>query len=179
MKKLMVIATFLVACITTNAQVYIGGSLGFETSKRSEDTDNLTTWSVIPEIGYKINNLLSVGLQLGYVSQELYKDNKSESFIVSPYTRLTFIKSGFARFFIDCGATYTAYADDKDEDSNEFTWGVGIRPGVIFAASEKVNFVAKLGYLGYSKNSDDLGGGSEFGLSIDNTDLSFGVFYNF
>ena len=65
MKKLMVIATFLVACITTNAQVYIGGSLGFETSKRSEDTDNLTTWSVIPEIGYKINNLYSVGLQLG------------------------------------------------------------------------------------------------------------------
>ena len=181
MKMLIAIAMFLVACIGANAQIYVGGSLGFESSKASDDADNLISWSVIPEIGYALNDVIAFGFQVGYSSQELSKSKKSNSLMFAPYTRFTFAKSGLARFFIDGGITITSmeYKDDFYDKIKGNQLGFGIRPGICIAASEKINLIAKLGYLGYSSYSEDLGGGSSFGFSMDNTDISFGVFYKF
>ena len=180
MKKLIAIAMFLVACIGTNAQIFVGGSLGFESTKATKDSDSQINWSIVPEIGYKINKSFSVALQLGY-SYEYYEsgnyidDNSLDMFLISPYVRYTFGKSGLAKFFVDCGGTISIIGGTYEG----YIWGAGLRPGLIIEASEKISLVAKLGYMGYSANSDDLGGGSSFGFGLDNSNFSFGVFYNF
>ena len=62
-------------------------------------------------------------------------------------------------------------------------FGVGVRPGVKFAASEKVDVVAKLGYLGWKGgNKDAQANGyakSAFGINANSTNLELGILYNF
>lgn len=192
MKKIVAVAMFLAVAMMANAQIYVGGSLGFESSKADKEADNLITWSVMPEIGFALNDAISFGLQGGFSSQELEEDEKAKSFVIAPYVRYTFAKSGLVRFFIDAGVTVTSinisngyyyitgdYYDYYTGEVKGTNIGFGIRPGVRIAASDHVSLVAQLGYFGYSANSDDLGGGSSIGLGIDNTDISFGVFYSF
>ncbi|MBO5185524.1 MAG: outer membrane beta-barrel protein [Prevotella sp.] len=182
MKKLFLMAAFVVASVAASAQVYVGGSLGFESSKEYKDAETLTSFSIIPEVGYNLSDNLAVGIQLGYASQDIMLAGEDEdvkgtasAFSIAPYARYTFAKSGAASFFVDGGIIFTSYGSDADGSN----FGVGLRPGIKFAVSDKVDVVAKTGFLGYSKDNDDLGGGSKFGLSIDNTDLSLGVFFNF
>ncbi len=169
----------MVATLAANAQVYVGGSLGFESAKAGKDAKSTTEFSIKPEIGYNLSEKLAVGIQLGFTntnkSEEGYKMDESVStFEIAPYARYTFAKAGAASFFADGGIIFKSYG--KDAGSN---FGIGIRPGVSFAASEKVSVIAKLGYLGYSKDNDEAGGASAFGLNIDNTNLELGVFFNF
>lgn len=175
MKKLFLMAAFVVASVAASAQVYVGGSLGFESSKEHKDAETLTSFSILPEVGYNLSDNLAVGIQLGYASKEFGEDDTESKFKVAPYARYTFAKSGAASFFVDGGIIFTSYGSDY-EGSN---FGVGLRPGVKFAVSDKVDVVARTGYLGYSKDNEDRGGGSKFGLNIDNTNLLLGVFFNF
>lgn len=175
MKKLFLMAAMMVATLAANAQIYVGGSLGFESSKENKDADALTSFSIKPEVGYNLSDNFAVGIQLGYASEEQSKDVTVSKFEIAPYARYTFAKVGAASFFADGGIQFISYGSDAKGS----TFGIGVRPGVKFAASEKVDVIAKLGYLGYSKDNDDLGGGSAFGLNIDNTNLELGVFFNF
>lgn len=175
MKKFFLVAAMMVATLAVNAQVYVGGSLGFKSVKVKKGADATSHFSILPELGYNLDENWAVGIQLGYTSDEMGKDETVTKFTIAPYARYTFAKSGIASFFVDGGIIFESYGSD-DEGS---TFGVGLRPGVKFAVSEKVDVVAKTGYLGYSKDNDKHGGGSVFGIGIDNTDLSFGVFFNF
>lgn len=191
MKKLFLMAAMMVATVAASAQIYVGGSLGFQSVKSDKDAKASTTFSINPEVGYNLSDNLAVGIQLGFAScndgnaQSVLMDGEEPAgckaegsgskFTIAPYARYTFAKTGAASFFVDGGIIFESYGSDMKGSS----FGVGLRPGVSFAVSEKVNVIAKTGYLGYSKKNDDLGGGSKLGLNIDNTDLSLGVLYNF
>lgn len=179
MKKFFIMAALAVASMTASAQVYVGGSLGFESSKANSDADNLTSFSIKPEVGYNLDENWAVGIQLGYSSEEEDKDFTKSTLEIAPYARYTFAKSGIASFFVDGGIQFVSYGSDAKGS----TFGVGFRPGVKIAASSKVDLVAKLGYLGYrSANDDAVASGDtkeKIGLNIDNTNLELGVFFNF
>lgn len=175
MKKIFMIAALAVATLTANAQIYVGGSLGFENNKADKHADRLTSFSIIPEVGYNLDENWAVGIQLGYQSQEESKDVTCSLFTIAPYARYTFAKVGVANFFVDGGIIFQSYGSDYKGSA----FGIGVRPGVNFAVNEKVGVVAKLGYIGYTKNNDDLGGGSNFGINADNTNLELGIFFNF
>mgnify|MGYP002471545657 CR=1 FL=1 len=175
MKKLILMAAMMVATLAVNAQVYVGGSLGFESVKEHKDADALSSFSIKPEAGYNLDENWAVGIQLGFSSIDIDEDNSVSTFEVAPYARYTFAKTGIASFFVDGGIQFISYGSDMKGS----TFGIGVRPGIKLAASKKVDVIAKLGYLGYSKDNDDLGGGSAFGLNVNNTNLEFGVFFNF
>lgn len=169
----------MAATVAASAQVYVGGSLGFESVTAAKDADASTTFSIKPEVGYNLSETLAVGIQLGFTNTnndgDGYKMSKSvNTFEIAPYARYTFAKAGAASFFADGGIIFKSYGED-----NGSNFGVGIRPGVSFAASEKVSVIAKLGWLGYSKDNEDAGSREVWGLNIDNTNLELGVFFNF
>ncbi len=185
MKKLMLAAAMMVATISASAQVYVGGSLGFDSKKANENADNLTSFSIVPEVGYNLDENWAVGIQLGYASNEASKDFTASAFEIAPYARYTFAKSGIASFFVDGGIQFTSLGSDAKGS----IFGVGFRPGIKISASNKVDLVAKLGYLGYQSANEDAQGcrdisgnqiymKDKFGLNINNTALEFGVFFN-
>lgn len=182
MKKLMLAAAMMVATISASAQVYVGGSLGFDSKKANENASSLTNFSIKPEVGYNLDENWAVGIQLGYSSDETETilDGKftTSKFEIAPYARYTFAKSGIASFFVDGGIQFTSLGSDAKGS----IFGVGFRPGIKIAASNKVDLVAKLGYLGYqSANEDAQAYGfskDKFGLNVNGTSLEFGVFFN-
>lgn len=191
MKKVILAALVAVASLSANAQVYLGGKLGFNAGKAFDGADNVTKFEIAPEIGYNINEKWAVGLEIGFSTQNGdfnteeallpiptgtgVKYGKSDSrFSIAPYARYTFAKTGIASFFIDGG-----FATIFLNNSRGNLWNISVRPGVKLSASEKVDFVAQIAALGYTWASKNAGKTSAFGLNVDNTAIKFGVYYNF
>ena len=57
-------AAFVVASLSANAQVYLGGGVSFHSEDPGEG-DTKTTINLIPELGYKLDDKLSIGVKLG------------------------------------------------------------------------------------------------------------------
>ena len=109
---------------------------------------------------------------------------------ISPYARYTFYKTGAVGFFVDgvfeVGSTNRWLNEDFTNNGpqtkcadNGTMWGIGLRPGVKFAASEKVTFVATCGFLGYRHYKQGDEKVNDFGLGVDGNALKFGVYYTF
>ena len=138
-----------------------------------------TTFKIMPEIGYNINDAWAIGTVIGYEKNKLAGvDNQGLSdsaFKVEPYARYTFAKCGKVNFFVDGGFGYTIA---KDADWTRFC--VGLEPGLSVALSDKVSFVSHIGFLGYDVvNPDgDKNNVSKFGLDLSGSNLSFGLYFN-
>ena len=173
MKKIFAVALVAMMTLAANAQVYVGGSLGYKANKATEDASTVNTFTFAPEIGYNLSEKRSIGLGIDFTSKDV-EDFTSTAMGVDVYGRYNYLTTGMATLFVEGGVGFTAYNHDR---GNNFS--LGIRPGISVALSDKLSLVAKTGVLGYSKDSDKLGGGSSFGIGVDNSDLSLGLFYNF
>jgi hypothetical protein len=180
MKKILMTLAAVCFAATMNAQVYVGGSLSINSwnAQKNAGDRSETTFKIMPEIGYNINENWAIGTVIGYESNKWTGvQNLSESaFTISPYARYTFAKLGKVNFFVDGGFGYTTA---KDADWNEFA--VGVKPGLAVALSDKVSFVSHIGFLGYdvfNPDGDD-NNISKFGLNLDSSNLSFGLYFNF
>ena len=175
MKKIIISAVVAFAAMTANAQLWVGGGLGF--NQRNYDTlqPDETSFYIAPEIGYTLNDKWDLAIGIGDVYTKTDPGDSSNNFIVNPYARYTFFKTGKVGFFVD-GSFAIQAGDDPTE------WSVGLRPGVKFAASDKVTFVASFGFLGYSKVEDAY---DEFGFEFNGNGpgplggLMFGCYYSF
>lgn len=142
MKKKIIALVALLACVTmgASAQVYVGGSLGFTSSKIDQgghDQDG-SSYKIIPEIGYQLDDDLAVGLQIGYAHgyasfgslnvtdvkalmntvvstyADINEDDmKLNSFTIAPYLRYNVLKFDRVKFFIEGGVGYTSIKTDQ------------------------------------------------------------------
>ena len=173
MKKiLMTIAAAFVA-VSMSAQVYVGGSVGYKSV--SYDGNSKSEFKIIPEVGYVLDESSAIGITLGY-SSYTNDDTKLE---VAPYYRYKFVQFDKVDLFIDAMVSfqYTKY-----DEWNNTTFGIGVRPGVAFNASDKISFVAKLGDgLFFESSKDkDVDAVSHFGLNANTlAALEIGMYYNF
>ena len=175
MKKMMMTLVAIAMATTMNAQVYVGGGLGF--TVKSYDGESTTTWSILPEIGYNINDKWAVGTVIGY-GESGKDDHKTKRFEVSPYVRYTAVKLNQVNVFLDGGVGY-AHNDVMGAKSNEFS--VGIKPGVAVNLNDKLSFVTHFGFLGYQYEKADGAdkGQNTFGFNLNGNSLTFGLYYNF
>lgn len=179
MKKIMMTLAALAVAATMNAQVYVGGGVGFSTA--SNDGNSTTSFKIIPEIGYNLDENLAVGISFGYAQNETKLNGvktTNKEFEISPYLRYTFLKLDRVNVFFDGGLTYN-HQDNAGTKINSF--GIGIKPGVAVNLNEKLSFVAHVGFLGYEndKVKGDDKSANTFGLDLSGNNLSFGVYYNF
>lgn len=173
MKKIFTMMVVAIMTLTASAQVYVGAG-----AKAWRDADaNKTTLGLSPEIGYKVSDQVAVGLNLDY--QYTYKSGaKNNAFAVSPYMRYTFATMGNVSLFADAtgGISYSKTKGQGDDTG----WQAGIRPGVKVCLTDKLDFIAHAGFLGY-RDSDENGyfGDNGFGLDVNSSNLMFGLYYNF
>ena len=189
MKKIMMTLAAVCVAATMNAQVYVGGSLGFETT--SQDGVSNSSLTLMPEVGYALDDNLAVGIAFGYSedSEDIKKVNpisgdeytvseKNKKFVINPYLRYTFLKLEKVNVFVDGGLEYV-HKDNAGSKNNSF--GIGVRPGVAVNLNDKLSFVSHFGWLGYKNSKDDYEGAkaaNTFGLNL-SSKVSFGVYYNF
>ncbi len=176
MKKIMMTLAAVCVAATMNAQVYVGGSVGFETT--SQDGNSSTNFKILPEIGYNLNEDWAVGITLGYSQNKDFSDVKTKMFQISPYARYTVAKLDKVNIFVDGTVGYMHY-DLAGTKSNAFE--VGLKPGVSVNLNDKLSFVSHLGFLGYQYAKADVDGAkaaNTFGFDFSNN-ISFGLYYNF
>ena len=188
MKKIILTALVAVASLSANAQVWLGGSLGFNYDKQSVKhggSSSNTTFSIAPEIGYSLNDKWDLALALNESLISVKDGDTMNSFTINPYARYTYYTTGKVGFFVDLGFSVgtTNLAYDAGvlfkSDDNTTTWGIGFRPGVKYAASDKVTFVASLGGLGFQQSKLGDYKDTNVGFNVDGNALKFGVYYAF
>lgn len=180
MKKFfLTLAVVCAAAFTTNAQLYLGGSLGV-----INDGDN-TNFIIRPEVGYDFNTKWAAGVVLGY---ERYEFNKADFFTVEPYARWSFFHDGAFSLFLDGGGGYK-YSSVRPTPgaarvSND-GWMIGIKPGMKLQVADHFQLVAKYGFAGYQNNygftttGGAVASADNSGLDFSPNTLSLGLFYNF
>lgn len=180
----MTLAAVAVAA-TMNAQVWVGGELGFAAShvNGSDNTDK--TLTIAPEIGYNLSDNWSVAVALGYsyassqAIANLGSFDNVNTYAIKPYARYTFVKSGNFSAFVDGGINYaTIHVKGADNNFNQF--GVSVVPGLAYAVSDKVTLVSHLGSGLYYNHTwmKDFAHVNDYGLNLFNG-ISFGAYYNF
>ncbi len=177
MKKIFLTAFMAVCAMTANAQVWMGGAVGFDVTDYDGADKNEFTFRLAPEVGYSLNEKWDIAASLGISTiknESGIKDANGTSFTINPYARYTFAKAGIASFFVDGGFGYGIYHPKHGDNTNNFY--IGVRPGVKVALSEKVCLVSHLGYLGYQWIEDH---SNSFGLGVDNNTIDFGLYWSF
>jgi len=184
MKKIFAVALVAMMTMTVNAQVYVGGGVGFQTT--SQDGNSETFFKLVPEIGYNLDENWAVGIAVGYgehkttlKSGNLKTTAKVKAFEIAPYARYTFAKFDKVNLFVDGTVDYL-HTDNAGDKNNTFS--IGLKPGVAVNLNDKLSFVAHAGLLGYQNSKDDYEGAkaaNTFGFDLDGSNLSFGVYYNF
>ena len=167
MKKIMLSLAMALVSVCASAQIYIGGTAGISSNKIG-DGDSKTAYTLMPEIGYEFNNKWEAGLEIGIKKGdvcELKAVPEATTFIVAPYVRYTAVETKLVNLFVEGTIGYGS---------------VSIKPGLAVKLSDHVNFITKVGFLGYRGYSPDHGDNwSTFGLNVDASNISFGAIYKF
>ena len=180
MKKILMTMVAAFAAVSMNAQVYVGGSVAFEawSSQKLAGDKSETVFKLMPEIGYNINNEWAIGTVIGYQNDKFNGVNgvSESAFTIAPYARYTFSKLGKVNLFVDGGVGFTSASK---ADWTELS--IGFMPGLAVNLTDNLSFVSHLGFIGYDQYNPDGDDNniSMFGLRLDATDITFGLYYNF
>jgi len=179
MKKMILAALVAVCSLSANAQVWVGGQVGFGVYHNDAADKNTTNFNITPEIGISLSDKWDIAMQIGYNYSKPEDEDALGAFTVAPYARYTFAKSGAVSFFLDMGfgiQTGDFYSNALGKQYyDETAWHVGVRPGIKLAASDKVTLVASTGFLGYQAAGDD----NVFGFNVNGNGLTLGCYYSF
>lgn len=186
MKKIMMTLAAVAVAATMNAQVYVGGTLGFKSI--SQDGNSATAFTINPEVGYNLDENWAVGIDLGYSTSNIALedgifdgklDKSVNTFSINPYARYTFVKLDKVNFFFDGIVSYA----HTDAGVKYNTFGINFQPGVAVNLNDNISFVAKLGQIGYTTSKADTDGAkavNEFDFTLNSlAALNFGLYFNF
>lgn len=161
MKKLLTLVAVMALALGANAQYYVGGSLGFTSSKMDNggaDQDG-SSFKLMPEIGYQLDKDMAIGVQLGYSSGyaafgsltvtdikgmmnnavSMYADinnddMKLKSFTLAPYIRYTMMEMGKLSVFVEGSVGYTNITTDQTPAAGNHAAGGETKVNVIEVA---------------------------------------------
>ncbi len=179
----MTFAVLMVA-ICANAQWYVGGTVGIA-SVGTEGGDDKTTFKILPEIGYNLNNKWAIGTVIGYekgtysmLNSSFANDDNTSAFTFAPYARWTFLHSRLINVFLDMGFGITS-GEASDVDFTAFY--TGVQPGVAVNLNPHLSFVGKFGFLGYESINPEgpNNNAHSFGFDVNGNNIQFGLYYTF
>lgn len=181
---------FVVFSFALNAQItsgtkYLGGSLGFSSSKdKSDDAEALTKWSLSPEFGYFVKDNMSVGASIG-LNGSTFGDVDGFGFSGLVYVRKFWNASDKFHIFGGLNVGYgSSTVSAGNIDSKENTFSAFLDLGIWYNISDKWSVAGRLGTLGFASISnpdDDKDGSNDFGLNVDTAaaPFSLGLYYGF
>ena len=201
MKKIILVAAAALCSFALNAQIYVGGSLGFNTNSNKNTapvsgavtTTGSTTFTIAPNAGIILNDKLSAGgrLNLSFGGSTAPKTS-SFGFGINPYARYNILNvskftiAGEAGLSFNLATGNTTYTGGTDKSVSS-AFRVYVEPVLLYALTENVTLEAALhiAQLNFSTTSTkvtnypDSGsssvttntGNTNFGLGLDTNDI--------
>lgn len=177
----------------------LGGNISYNTVKTdAPDANSSYDFSVVPNIGYFIDDNIAIGTGIGYQTARLDRESilgKTEAFVVAPFGRYyTPVASNF-KFFGQLSvpmAFGSAKAIDENLDTGDKTGsstsiGVALSPGFAYFPSSKVGIEFSVNGLSYNNfsvedgdgNTIEGGGHDSFSFGADFFAPSLGIHFYF
>ena len=98
MKKILLSLAVAFVSLAASAQGYVGGSIGIASSKIG-NSENVTTYQVLPEVGINLDENLAIGTVVGWGKGNPVNIESENSvnnyFKLEPYVRYTFARSKY------------------------------------------------------------------------------------
>ena len=169
MKKIMMTLAAVAVAATMNAQMYIGGTVGYGStvSKTSTIETTRNQFTIAPEWGMAIDDKLGVGVAFAYttgsVESKWIGDGadpaavrtkpSSSTVALRPYLRYQAFQVGKLNVFVDGGVNF-AISKDKEvgidqngkiyDNKAGMDLGLFVTPGIAYNVNDKWSIVAKL-----------------------------------
>lgn len=175
MKKILLVAMFVMAAVCCKAQFFVGGTFGVATQK-SGDAARVTTFSIAPTAGFNFSERFSAGVELGYDYAE-QGNTTVNNFNIGAYGRLNLIQLNNFNIFAEAAVDYLHYKVEHVDGMNGI--GVFVRPGISYMLGSNWQVLAKTNLFSYSHYSMHGEGINNTGFSLDMTNFQLGVVYNF
>lgn len=174
MKKVLIsVIAMITFALTANAQVFLGGQLGFSTRGGSNETvvgttttkaDGLKTsnFTLAPQVGFFLSENIAVG---GYVNLGLSKEDNAGSYGyddaaqltigVAPFARYYFINSGDWKVGAEgtLGFSFSRRTENAggvvQSEPKTTTIGFNVEPMVAYSLTDNIELEAGLNFLGF------------------------------
>ena len=160
-------AAMILCSVAAGAQNwFVGGSFAIGSAPEGNDG---TAVSILPELGYNINDQNTVGAVIGYENTT----GEKGFFEIKPYYRRNLVSLGErVNLFVD-GGVPMLFGDGVS------IIGISIQPGISFDCSESIALVAHVGNFGFDVTS--AGGTSVFSweAGVNGAGLAIGVYFKF
>lgn len=202
MKKLVLsMAAIALFAMTANAQIWIGGSVGYSSESEKETWKNAenklkeskpasTTISISPKVGYQLNDKLEVGGLVSLSSSKTYDDKlddkdvwiKKVSYSIAPFARYQF--ASFGKFAlkavgsISFGQVLPSTKDGKEKTAGDKTTTLALNayPIISYTLSDKFDFEAGLNFFGLSASTSTTKDADDSDIKL--VENSFNLFGN-
>lgn len=189
-KNAVVAVALLMAVVSIKAQIFVGGALGFSSTKMSSTTGSTTTelgkissYNFSPEVGYYLSENLAIGLGFGVgntktttpITTTSNSVNDQTNWNIRPFARYTLLKTGGFGFFGEGALSFGGSSSETTNGStttdgpSTTTISIGLFPGITYDLSDKVALIAKVGALSYATNKSKITTGTGAGASTTET----------
>jgi len=205
MKKLFTLAIVALMAVSASAQYYIGGGIGFGMDKvkpEGGESSTNTSFTIAPEFGYKLDENMSVGIQVGFTNSKeegawwggtVVDELKTNMFMIAPYVRYNFFSFGNFRVAAQADLGFasgkekgTVGANSLEEKKTAF--GLNVAPVLTYNLTDKVTLLTRLNFMNLGFNQTkykDAYTETSFGFGVDTYDtfntgnIQVGFLYNF
>ena len=134
MKKILFTIALIAVTVVSNAQWWVGGSIGYMYDKSNDPTPNDIT--VSPIGGYSFNDHWGVGLGI-IINDQFGKDHNIFGFGLSPFARYTPYSYEGLSILFDGGIDWKMNSTSINKHSvNSNNLAIGIKPGICYAFND-------------------------------------------
>jgi len=147
----------------SNAQLYLGGSLGFNSSSSKSGSTETTSSSITfaPELGYSLTDRFDIGGAISITSSD-NGSSVTSGWSLEPYARLAVLKMGnfsvLGKAYIKLAGSKTKSNSDSKITAESTTLAIGVLPMFTYRVSEHFLLLTELSFfrLGLSSTINDL-----------------------
>ena len=194
-KLFSILFVAVITAVCAQAQIYVGGSLGFDVGASKSVYEGSTNkgpkffyFGISPMAGYYLFEKLSVGAQLtlGAGNHDSRSGSEGSTYLkkvtiwgISPFARYTLIEANRVSLLAECrlgldgAGTKSGYGGSMDKGPSVIDFGLAAMPVLSFRLTEKMNLEARTGLFRFglgvvtTKNSS--------GSKSNDTYFGFGV----
>jgi len=177
--QLLVLLAFVSVSASAQGNLFVGGQLSFS----SNDSEN--SFTVSPNLGYRINEHMvlvgAVGFTSGTTDKDLISETKTSGFGLGAELRYGWMSGDNVFWFLAPGVNFgSSKVTISDVDSKSTNFGIALRPGISYQMSDRWSVTSHFGRLAYdSKKDEGEDAINTFGLNLNLDNIDFGLSFHF
>ncbi|MDR2907638.1 MAG: porin family protein [Bacteroidales bacterium] len=197
MKKIIFTAALVSFGMMSQAQIFVGGQLGFNSNStkfKSDKTDKVSALTIAPMVGYQLDDKLAAGVRLNLNTQKAIEFeangsddgiDKTTTFGAEVFAQYTFLQFDKFSVYAEAALGFASVKNkselgDVENENKGSRFGFSVAPCLAYSITEQVSLIANLDFLSLgftSTKSGDVKNGA-FNIGVNGlSPVTIGLIY--